>query len=110
MNRRLTVGLVLQAIPIPGMIHFYAGEKKTGLKILRNAAIGIGAIIVGGAMMEEGDFPKTEFDHLILNPGDAEFERQYMKVPIQITGADTTYNLVFGNFSPPVLVIDDTPS
>ncbi len=94
MNRRLTVGLVLSAIPIPGMIHFYAGEKKTGRKILRNAAIGVGAIILGGAMMEEGDFPETEFDHLILNPGDAELERQYMKIPIQIIGADTTFNLI----------------
>ncbi|MBC8403432.1 MAG: hypothetical protein H8E14_18255 [Candidatus Marinimicrobia bacterium] len=27
MNRRLTVGLVLAAILVPGMIHFYAGEK-----------------------------------------------------------------------------------
>ena len=28
MNRRLTVGLTLWAIPIPGLIHDYADEKK----------------------------------------------------------------------------------
>ena len=34
MNRRLTVGLALRAIPVPGMLHFYAGETKTGKRLL----------------------------------------------------------------------------
>jgi len=28
MNRRLTIGLALTSIPIPGIVHSYAGEKK----------------------------------------------------------------------------------
>ena len=32
MNRRLNVGLLLAAIPIPGTIHHYAGEKKNSKK------------------------------------------------------------------------------
>ena len=28
MNRRLTIGIALSSIPIPGLIHDYAGDKK----------------------------------------------------------------------------------
>ena len=28
MNRRLTIGLALTSIPVPGIVHRYAGEKK----------------------------------------------------------------------------------
>jgi len=93
MNRRLTVGLALAAIPIPGMIHFYAGEKKTGLIILGTAAAGLGSILVGAASLDDGDFPESDFNLLILNPGDKEKERQYEKIPLKVTGMDTTYKL-----------------
>ena len=32
MNKRLNVGLLLAAIPIPGTIHHYAGEQKIAKK------------------------------------------------------------------------------
>ncbi len=51
MNRRLTVGLVLAAIPIPGVIHFYADEPKTGWRILGTAAGGVLGIAVGALSM-----------------------------------------------------------
>lgn len=93
MNRRLTVGLVLAAIPIPGTIHFYAGEKKTGMIILGTAALGLGSIFLGAVSLEEGDFPDTDFNLLILNPGDKDRERRYEKIPVEVTGMDTTYTL-----------------
>ncbi len=93
MNRRLTVGLALAAIPVPGMIHFYAGEKKTGWRILTTAAVGLGSILVGAAIADEGDFPESDFDLLILNDGDKDKERQFEKIPIQITDTETTYQL-----------------
>ncbi|MBA7692581.1 hypothetical protein ES703_101148 [subsurface metagenome] len=93
MNRRLTIGLALAAIPVPGMIHFYADEKKTGWRILGTAAVGLGSILVGAAIAEEGDFPESDFDVLILNPGDKDRERQFKKIPIRISSTDTTYQL-----------------
>ena len=30
MNRRLSVGLALSAIPVPGMIHFSPGSRRRG--------------------------------------------------------------------------------
>ncbi len=93
MNRRLTVGLALAAIPIPGMIHFYADEKKTGWLVLGTAAVGLGSILVGAAIAVEGNFPDSDFDVLKLNPGVKDKERWFEKIPIQVTGTDTTYQL-----------------
>lgn len=92
MNRRLTVGLMLAAIPVPGMIHFYAGEKKTGLVILGTAVAGLAAVVVGASGRTEGAFPDTDFDVLkiVVNP---ENERWFEKIPVQVVGVDTTYRL-----------------
>ena len=34
MNRRISMGLLLSAIPMPGTIHNYAGESKTAKKLI----------------------------------------------------------------------------
>ena len=87
MNRRLTVGLALAAIPIPGMIHFYANERKTGWRILGTAAGGVISIAIGALSMEDGDFPDSDYELVILN------ERHYEKIPTGIFGSDTTFTL-----------------
>ena len=91
MNRRLTVGLALWAIPIPGMIHFYANEPKTGWLILGTAAGGALSILAGAMAQEEGNFPESDFDLYKVNDGDN--ERRFEKIPFQISGSDTTYSL-----------------
>lgn len=92
MNRRLTVGLALAAIPIPGMIHFYADEPKTGW-LLFGSAVGGGLSILAGAMAaDEGDFPDSDYDLLILNAG-KDNEKRYEKIPYEILGNDTTFRL-----------------
>ncbi len=93
MNRRLTVGLALAAIPVPGMIHFYAGEQRTGMIILGTAAAGVGSILLGIASLDEDDFPDSDFNLLILHPDDEDKERRYEKIPVEVTGMDTTYKL-----------------
>jgi hypothetical protein len=93
MNRRLSVGLVMSAIPVPGMIHFYAGEKRTGWRILGTATLGVVTMVSGAMVVDEGDFPKSDFELMILNPGDADRERRFEKIPVEMTGADTTYRL-----------------
>lgn len=91
MNRRLTVGLVLSAIPVPGMIHFYAGEKKTGAVILGSAIVGLGSIIAGAAMAEDGDFPDSDFEILVFNEGDKDRERRFEQIPFEQIDGVTTY-------------------
>lgn len=93
MNRRLTIGLALAAIPVPGMVHFYADEKKTGWLVLGTAAVGLGSILVGAVISDEGDFPESDFDVLILNDGVKDKERRFEKIPIQTTDTETTYRL-----------------
>lgn len=93
MNRRLSVGILLSAVSIPGTIHFYAGEKKTGWKVFGTAVAGVGSIILGAATLDEGDFPDSDFDVLILNPRDKDRQRRYEKIPVEISGSDTTYRL-----------------
>ena len=92
MNRRLTLGLILRAIPIPGMIHFYAGEPRTGWRILGTAVGGALAIVAGAASLDDGEFPKSDFGLHYENEGE-ENERRYAKIPYEISGSDTSFRL-----------------
>ena len=93
MNRRLSVGLALSAIPVPGMIHFYAGEPKTGRRLLATGLLGAASIAAGAVLLGEGDFPKSDFEVLMLNAGDKDRERRYEKIPVEIDGETTQYRL-----------------
>jgi len=95
MNRRLSVGLALRVIPIPGIMHYYAGEPETGRKLVRRSLMGVAAII-GGAILsgsDDGDFPKSDFDVMILNAGNKKRERRYEQVPVEIEDGATQYKL-----------------
>ena len=93
MNRRLTVGLLLTAVPIPGLIHAYAGEKRTQYLLLATAVGGLLSVVAGAALTESGDFPTSNYDVMILNPDGGEQELRFAKVPVAISGSDTTYRL-----------------
>jgi hypothetical protein len=75
MNRRLTVGIALSSIPIPGLIHDYAGDKKTAKRIRRVALGSIGLIIAGAAMFDDkdGKWPESQYQvHTIEGEDDSE--------------------------------------
>ena len=93
MNRRLTIGLALTSIPIPGIVHRYAGEKKKARRLFMIGAGGLGLMIAGASMMDEGEFPKSDYDVRILNDG-KENEKQFEKIPINQVGDDIGYKLV----------------
>ena len=93
MNRRLNVGLLLAAIPIPGMIHHYAGEKKIAKKIRWVAAGSILAIIGGAISMKEDGWRDSPHEIYIVNPG-TDDEIRYQKIPIAETGGVYGYQLV----------------
>jgi len=92
MNRRLSQGIFWSSIPIPGITHYYAGDKKTAKRLFY---IGIGgfACVIGGAIsMGESKWPEyNENIHIIHNPGDD--ERRYEKVPVSVEGDVISYNL-----------------
>ena len=93
MNRRLGVGLLLAAIPIPGTIHNYAGEENLAKKIRWVAAGSIVSIIIGAISTEEGDWEESPYQTSIFNEGE-ENEQRYQMIPIGAVGTDIEYKYV----------------
>ena len=93
MNRRLGVGLLLSAIPIPGTIHSYAGEKHTAKKIRWIAAGSIFSILIGLSSYEEGDWETTPYQIYTINQGKDD-EKRYEMVPIGSIGTEIEYRYV----------------
>ena len=92
MNRRISTGLMRSAIPVPGMMHFYAGEPTTGKWLLATSLAGVASIIAGAALWEEGEFAETDFDVLVINGG-KDKERRYEKIPVSLEGETPKYRL-----------------
>ena len=92
MNRRISTGLMRSAIPVPGMMHFYAGEPTTGKWLLATGLAGVTSIIAGAALWEEGEFAETDFDVLVINGG-KDKERRYEKIPVSLEGETPKYRL-----------------
>ena len=93
MNRRLTIGLALTSIPIPGIVHRYAGEKKKARRLFIIGAGGLGLMIAGASMMGEEKWPKSDYEIFPLNDG-KDNEIRYEKIPIKQIGDDIEYKLV----------------
>jgi hypothetical protein len=90
-NRRLLPAILMSsAVPIPGMMHFQANEKKTGYKILGAGIIGGITIIAGFASFEEGDKYKDS-DYTTIDIG----KKRYEKIPILIYDEDGTPNTAY---------------
>lgn len=93
MNRRLTIGLALTSIPIPGIVHRYAGEKKKARRLFMIGAGGLGLMIAGASMMGEEKWPESDYETFPLNDGE-DNEIRYEKIPINQVGDDIEYKLV----------------
>ena len=93
MNRRLGVGLLLAAIPIPGTIHNYAGEKKIAKKIRWVAVGSIVSIIMGAISTKEDGWEESSYQISIFNEGE-ENELRYQMIPIGSVGTDIEYQYV----------------
>ena len=93
MNRRISTGLMRSAIPVPGMMHFYAGEPTTGKWLLATGLAGVASIIAGAALWEDGEFADTDFDVLTINAGDSGKEKRYEKIPVSLEGETPKYRL-----------------
>jgi len=90
MNRRVSVALMLSAIPCPGMVHSYAGDAATARNIRIKAGIGLAAALGGILLMDEGDFPDSDFQVHIENAGQ-DNERRYEMIPVGMDGSSVQY-------------------
>lgn len=88
MNKRISVGLLLSAIPVPGTMHSYAGEAQTAKKIRWVAAGSVLTMIIGAVSMKEGDWEDTEYQ--IFEEGGTVYEM----IPTGEFGGHTTYKYV----------------
>ena len=89
MNRRMSIGVGLAFIPIPGIVHRYAGEKELA-KRLSYVSIG-GFISLMGSLSgneEKEEWGGSDYEILIMNQG-LENETRFEKIPIEIIGDDS---------------------
>ena len=97
MNRRFNIAIAWSAIPIPGITHYYAGEKKMAKRLLYMGLGGIASLIIGGAMNGEPSWPDTANSEIrdlyaIYNLG-TDDEAWYKKIPVSIENNQTSYKL-----------------
>ena len=92
MNRRINIGVGLAFIPIPGIVHRYAGEKSTAKKLSYITIGGLLAFAVSSGNQEK-KWPESDYELFIMNEG-LDNEIRYEKIPVEITGNDSvTYKL-----------------
>ncbi|MDP8206059.1 MAG: hypothetical protein P9L92_05290 [Candidatus Electryonea clarkiae] len=79
-NRRLAPAVLMAAaIPVPGMMHFQAGEKKRGYYLLGGAFVGAVSILSGIATASEGDeYKETDYGYIDID------NVRYEKIPILV--------------------------
>ena len=93
-NRRLGVGLALMSVPLPGALHFYAGESREGWMHVGAAVLGSASIVLGADMIDEKEnaWEKTDFEIVDIEGRSGEVVR-YEKIPIEEEGGVFTYRL-----------------
>ena len=93
MNRRISMGLLLSAIPMPGTIHNYAGESKTAKKLRWIALGGIASIIIGASQSEDSDWSESPYEIFTLNEGQ-DNEIKYEMIPTGSEGDNIIYDYI----------------
>ena len=93
-NRRLGVGRILMSVPLPGTLHFYAGESRAGWKHVTAAALGTASIVLGAVLTDEKEnaWQKTDLEIVDVTGANGTVER-YEKVPVEEEAGVFTYRL-----------------
>ena len=93
-NRRLSVGMALMSVPLPGALHFYADEPRAGWKHVGAAVLGGVSIVLGAALVDEKDneWKKTDLEIVDVTGANGTVER-YEKIPIEEEAGVFTYRL-----------------
>ena len=89
MNRRMSLGVGLAFIPIPGVVHRYAGEKKIANKLTYISLGGLASLIFSMSdNIEKKEWRDSDYEVLIMNQG-LENETRFEKIPIEMTENDS---------------------
>lgn len=92
-NRRLSQALLWSSIPLPGITHYYAGEKRMAKRLFYVGMGGLACIISGFLSMGEPTWPNYDENlHVIQNEG-TDNERRYERVPVSMEGDIIHYDL-----------------
>lgn len=86
-NRRISVGLMMMSIPVPGMLHFYAGEDTKGWLCVGAAGVGLASIITGALLTDDEKWPDSDYEIALIDGN------RYEKIPISMTDGDIEYEL-----------------
>lgn len=93
MNRRLSQAFLWSSIPVPGITHYYAGEKEKAKKFFYIGMGGLACIITGVNSMDEGNWPEYNSNiHVIHNQGN-DNEKWYERFPVRMEGDIIHYEL-----------------
>ena len=89
MNRRMSIGVGLAFIPIPGIVHRYAGERKIAKKLTYISLGGLAGLIASMSNnIEKREWRDSDYEILIMNQ-DLESETRFEKIPIEIIAGDS---------------------
>lgn len=92
-NRRIGVGLLLMSVPLPGTMHFYAGEERQGWMHAGAAILGGVAIVLGAATTTEKDtWESTDYEVVDIVGASGKVKR-YEKIPIAEEAGAADYKL-----------------
>ncbi len=88
-NRRLVSGIIVSSLlPVPGMMHLYAGEKKMGYRLMGAAGVGLLSIVAGIATLsgEGEDWQDSDFETIDIG------KKRFEKIPVFIYEEDGAEN------------------
>ena len=96
MNRRMSLAVAWSSIPVPGITHYYAGEKKKAKQLFYIGLGGLACIIAGAGSEEEKIWPDTTGnlrDNYVIHNEGQDNEKWFERIPISMEGDVLHYDL-----------------
>ena len=96
MNRRMSLAVAWSSIPVPGITHYYAGEKKKAKQLFYIGLGGLACIIAGAGSEEEKIWPDTTGnlrDNYVIHNEGQDNEKWFERIPVSMEGDVLHYDL-----------------
>ena len=96
MNRRLSLAVAWSSIPVPGVTHYYAGEKKKAKQLFYIGLGGLACIIAGAGSEGEKIWPDTTGnlrDNYVIHNEGQDNEKWFERIPVSMEGDVFHYDL-----------------
>ena len=96
MNRRMSLAVAWSSIPVPGLTHYYAGEKKKAKQLFYIGLGGLACIIAGAGSEEEKIWPDTTGnlrDNYVIHNEGQDNEKWFERIPVSMEGDVLYYDL-----------------